>query len=115
MLRNGLRAVGLGLALVVAGCEVGPTYTAPWAYTPKRFSEATTRPTAVPTTRPTVVLAPPPTPDEQREWWRTFRDPELNSLIDRAVEQNLDLQLAIEKIRQQRAALGIAASPLYPT
>jgi len=67
---------------------------------PDRFSEATTRPTTQP-----VNLT---------EWWTTFHDPELDSLIRRAAESNLDLRIAVSRIREARAARGVSASRLYP-
>jgi outer membrane protein TolC len=36
-------------------------------------------------------------------WWNTFKDPVLNSLIERAVRGNLDLRMAEARVRQARA------------
>jgi outer membrane protein, multidrug efflux system len=49
------------------------------------------------------------------QWWTTFNDPTLTSLVDRAVSSNLDLKLAEARIRQARAARGVAAAGLGPT
>jgi NodT family efflux transporter outer membrane factor (OMF) lipoprotein len=48
------------------------------------------------------------------DWWRKFDDPTLNSLIDQAYQQNLDLQIAGLRIIEARAQLGIATGNLYP-
>jgi NodT family efflux transporter outer membrane factor (OMF) lipoprotein len=48
------------------------------------------------------------------QWWRTFNDPMLDSLVGRAASQNLDLKQATARLRQARAALGVAGSGLYP-
>jgi NodT family efflux transporter outer membrane factor (OMF) lipoprotein len=48
-------------------------------------------------------------------WWTVFEDPTLVSLEERAVRSNLDLLQAEARIRQARAARGIAASGLGPT
>jgi NodT family efflux transporter outer membrane factor (OMF) lipoprotein len=40
------------------------------------------------------------------EWWRTFRDAELSSLVDRAVQSNLDLKLAGARVREARGLRG---------
>src|SRR5262245_19764441 len=48
------------------------------------------------------------------QWWLLFNDPLLTDLQSRAQAQNLDLQLAFERIAQSRALLGIAASELLP-
>ena len=44
------------------------------------------------------------------QWWAAFKDPLLDSLIDRAVKSNLDLRIAEARVREERAAL--AAEPL---
>jgi NodT family efflux transporter outer membrane factor (OMF) lipoprotein len=48
-------------------------------------------------------------------WWTQFNDPALNSLIARASEQNFDRQIAASRVREARAARGIAAASLLPT
>ena len=48
------------------------------------------------------------------EWWTTFGDPNLTSLIERAVKSNLDLKQAQLRIRQARAARGGVASGFWP-
>ena len=47
-------------------------------------------------------------------WWTTFQDPVLDSLIARAVDGNLGLQTASARIREARAARGIAAAAALP-
>jgi NodT family efflux transporter outer membrane factor (OMF) lipoprotein len=79
---------------------VGPDYQRPDVPVPARWSEA---PQATPAT------APPPA-----EWWKAFRDRELDSLIDRATRANLDLALAEARIREARADRRIAIAPLWP-
>jgi NodT family efflux transporter outer membrane factor (OMF) lipoprotein len=34
------------------------------------------------------------------DWWQSLRDPELNSLVSRAIECNLDLQIALTRIQE---------------
>jgi NodT family efflux transporter outer membrane factor (OMF) lipoprotein len=94
-----------------AGCEVGPDYQPPKLPTPAQFSEAKARPT----TRPAPELAAVPTPEQLRRWWETFRDPELNKLVDRGIDQNLDIQSAAERIIEARAQVAIAQAGLFPT
>jgi NodT family efflux transporter outer membrane factor (OMF) lipoprotein len=48
-------------------------------------------------------------------WWTTLNDPELSSLIDRAVAGNLDLKKALARVREARARRGIAKADLFPT
>ncbi len=35
-------------------------------------------------------------------WWRTLNDPELDSLVDRAVQSNLDILIALDRLQQAR-------------
>lgn len=47
-------------------------------------------------------------------WWTIFNDPKLTSLIERAMQANLDLQMAESRIRQARASKRIAGADLGP-
>jgi outer membrane protein, multidrug efflux system len=47
-------------------------------------------------------------------WWEQFEDPVLSDLIKEALENNRDLKVAIDRIYQFAALLGIARSQLYP-
>lgn len=48
------------------------------------------------------------------KWWKGFRDPVLNDLIDRSREANPSLEAALEAITEARAQRGIAVSSLFP-
>ena len=92
-------AVSIG-CLVMAGCSVGPNYKSPEMTVPDGYGAKT---------QPTSATA------ELREWWTTFDDPTLNSLIDRASNANLDLRLAALRIREARAQRGVSAAGYYPS
>ena len=49
------------------------------------------------------------------QWWRSFHDAELNSLIERAVRANLDLKIAASRLLEARAARGVARAGLLPS
>ena len=49
-----------------------------------------------------------------QEWWRVFNDPELNTLIDETVRHNYELRIAIARVKEARAARGVAASDGLP-
>ena len=49
------------------------------------------------------------------QWWRSFHDPELDSLIERAVRANLDLKIAASRLLEARAARGVARADLLPS
>jgi NodT family efflux transporter outer membrane factor (OMF) lipoprotein len=54
-------------------------------------------------------------PQALAAWWTTLNDPELSSLIDRAVLGNLDLKKALARVREARARRGMAKADLFPT
>lgn len=54
-------------------------------------------------------------PIEVSRWWREFNDEQLTGLISRAQRQNLDVAVAIARVRQARAQLIIATGALYPS
>ena len=51
---------------------------------------------------------------ETRAWWRVFKDPVLNQLVEQAYSQNLPLRVAGLRILEARAQLGIAIGDFYP-
>ena len=97
---------GLLLCVVVmTGCMVGPDFQPPQTQVPDKW------------TGPTTVSATKSAASAKRdvaEWWKVFQDPMLTSLVERAVESNLDIKLAEARIRQARAARGIAISGIGP-
>ncbi|MCD4763927.1 MAG: efflux transporter outer membrane subunit, partial [Desulfobacterales bacterium] len=54
-------------------------------------------------------------PETLAQWWGTLNDPELESLVERAVKGNLDLKNARARIREARALRGIRRADLFPT
>jgi NodT family efflux transporter outer membrane factor (OMF) lipoprotein len=92
-------------ALLCAACTVGPTYHRPSPPTPAAYSEAVSTPR-------TEVQ---PTDADLSHWWTQFPDPELRTLVDRALASNLDLQTAASRIRQARLQERIAGAAEYPS
>jgi len=91
------------LILALAGCAtVGPDYQRAEVAAPPQWSE--------------------PAPDGRAaaagsvaEWWRTFHDPQLDALIERAISANHDLRIAQARVREARAQFGIAEAADGPT
>ena len=48
------------------------------------------------------------------QWWRTLRDPQLNGLINRALQNNLDLKIALDRLQQARLQLVVIGSRALP-
>jgi multidrug efflux system outer membrane protein len=47
-------------------------------------------------------------------WWGVFNDTALQSLITEALKNNYDLQVAVSRIEQARALVGVARADFYP-
>lgn len=92
-------ASALALALLLAGCTVGPDYRRPTVALPDHYRFAGTA---------TVRRA------DLSRWWSSFDDPVLSRLIGRALAGNLDLAAAQARVAQARAAAGMAAAAAMP-
>ncbi|MFP4658461.1 MAG: efflux transporter outer membrane subunit, partial [Desulfonatronovibrionaceae bacterium] len=91
------------LALLAAGCSAaGPDYTRPEIDLPGEWSQ----------TRDPALT---PNKEEIRNWWRVFRDPVLNWLIQDAAGQNLDLRSAVARVDEARAKLKEARGGYWPS
>jgi NodT family efflux transporter outer membrane factor (OMF) lipoprotein len=104
-----LRAILLVPLLVVpatlAGCTVGPDFHPPADQAPARWwGGAPTNVSSTVTYGGTVDTS----------WWDSFHDPELSSLVGRLARQNLELQVAGERVEQARQQRRIAASRGLP-
>jgi len=106
---------GLGLAVVVGGCAVGPNYRAPETQVPANWSGPTP---AVATTQPGAPATQPAMPATQpanlATWWRALQDPTLDALVAQAVESNLDLRLATARVREARAQRDVTTAAFWP-
>jgi NodT family efflux transporter outer membrane factor (OMF) lipoprotein len=90
------RAVSVLLAAVVlASCAVGPNYHTPRLSVPERY-DALGRTPQGGSRQGRVSSA------ELATWWRTLGDPELNSLIDRAVAGNPNALIALDRLQAAR-------------
>src|SRR5260370_129405 len=93
-------ALTAAAALTCAGCMVGPQYVRPPIEPPAGFK------------------SPPPSGDLDtlsEEWWRLYRDADLDRLIATANASNQTLRQAVARVDQARAIARIAASYRYPT
>ncbi len=103
--------LGLSVLLLLAleaGCAVGPKYHAPQASVPGQWiglPPASTANASVATSEAASVA----------EWWKSFQDPELDALVQQAVQSNLTLQQAQARVLQARAARTIAGAGLWPS
>lgn len=101
-IRRQLFTFGLfSLSITLSSCMVGPDYT-------------------IPETADSINISSIVYPDVRFEqtdlshWWDIFNDTQLSNLISRGEEKNLDIQIAIARVKEARATLGIQDSGLYP-
>ncbi len=91
--------------IIITGCaEVGPDYTSPEIEVSRDWHTELER----------GLKAEEIDPNTLTQWWTIINDRKLTSLIERAKANNLDLKIAIERIRESRARRVIAEASLYP-
>ncbi|WP_342321408.1 efflux transporter outer membrane subunit [Kosakonia sp. BYX6] len=93
------------LSLCLAGCAVGPDYQAAKPQTPARWNDpgdAAVKSQATP-----QAVNP--------RWWKTFKSPQLDSLIERAIAGNLSLQQAVLRIAGAREQINQAGGAFLPS
>jgi NodT family efflux transporter outer membrane factor (OMF) lipoprotein len=88
------------VALLLAGCTVGPNYQRPGTVVPTSFAE----PNATAQSSDADLAT----------WWLSFGDPELDKLVNRAVAQNPDVENAAARIREARAREIVAGAARLP-
>jgi multidrug efflux system outer membrane protein len=103
------------LSVALAGCMVGPDYKRPPLETPGSFKSsldsARHDPERAEGSQAENGEAPPIAP----EWWRLYREPELDRLVAMATASNQTLKQAVAAVDQSRALARVAASYLAPT
>lgn len=89
----------LSLAITMTGCfVVGPDYEKPQIEAPRqwRFAAEDARDTA------------------NLPWWQQLQDPVLNTLVEQALQNNLDLKIAIANVEQFMGVYGATRANLFP-
>lgn len=89
------------LVIVLLGCTVGPKYVPPCMQLPCEWHSNASE---------GMVCASP----DCFLWWHYLNDPELNSLIDRAALQNLDLSIAATRLLEARRMLKGKCADFIP-
>jgi multidrug efflux system outer membrane protein len=95
-----LRWVAVIVLAIGQGCAVGPNYRRPEVVSPEDHRGHMEPPEA-------ASIADLP-------WWEVFDDPVLEDLILEALNANYDLAIAVRRVEQAEALVGVAQSPFYP-
>ena len=99
-----LAAVG-----ALGGCAVGPNYRLPMVALAPDFDIGTTMPAV-----PTPATQPTTRPVDAAVWWNSLDDPELNSLVQRAIQNNFDLKIALARLQEARATEYVVRGGTLP-
>lgn len=92
------------LFVALAGCAAGPDYQKPANTLTADFNNQSLL-------QQRVGEVPAPSLDS---WWTGFSDPELTNIIQRVLQQNLDLAVAMARVDQARAAAHEAGADRLP-
>lgn len=92
------------LTMLTAGCRVGPEHGVPFVETPENWNSLENAPSPVTTDLDHNLVC----------WWDQFNDPFLNEYMERIYSENLDVQMAAERITQAVSLRKVASSKLYP-
>ncbi len=92
-------AITLGLvALLVSGCALTPDYERPELNLPAGWERTTAEQDAI----------------ANRPWWDIYDDEVLRALIDRALDQNRDLGIALARLQESRYLLNFTRADQFP-
>lgn len=97
--RAGRAAAFAAAAVVLAGCAIGPDYKRPELPTTETFR---------------AQAAAESASFADLSWWEVFRDEALGSLVHVALEENLDLEVAIARLEQSRSEAAVTRSEFFP-
>ena len=87
------------IAMTAAGCTIGPNYQ---------------RPNVSPPPPAWRIDYPKAADVANTKWWEQFGDPVLNGLIEDALKENLQVQVAAARVEQFRGALQATRSQAMP-
>jgi NodT family efflux transporter outer membrane factor (OMF) lipoprotein len=91
----------IGCIPLLCACKVGPNYSEPQP----RIDQQWMQPGSEAIQRGQTELS---------RWWEVFNDPVLNTLVQKASDDNPSLHAAAVRVLQSRAARGIAIGLLFP-
>ncbi|HEY7208844.1 MAG TPA: efflux transporter outer membrane subunit [Bryobacteraceae bacterium] len=91
----------LFLALTLSACSLAPEFQRPQMAMPEGWSG--------------VAGVGSQLGEDTRPYWQEMGSEELNRVVEMALAQNLDLEVALRRIEQARAQAKVAGSALYPS
>jgi len=98
------------VAILLAGCSVGPKYVKPTAPVPPAFKE-----TGEPQAQEGWKPAQPGDAASRGKWWEAFADPQLNKLEGQLNISNQNVAAAAANVQAARAMIRESRSQYFPT
>jgi NodT family efflux transporter outer membrane factor (OMF) lipoprotein len=83
---------------LLSACAVGPDFKAPQSDLPPQWRDTTASHDSV-----------------ERQWWKHFNDATLDDLVERALANNAQVQIATLRLAQSRVLRGAEAGARWPT
>jgi NodT family efflux transporter outer membrane factor (OMF) lipoprotein len=104
--------LGAILLWCLTGCEVGPNYRPPGMKLPATFTsgspprkQKTDANGADQSYKPVIDAA---------NWWRGLHDQELNSLVARAIQNNFNIEIALDRMQEARTQEAVVTGMALP-
>lgn len=94
------------VSIGLAGCATEPTITRPSVALPAQFTPATAASVTPEAARPASIIG---------DWWTLYGDAVLNRTVTAALKNNTDLALAVARIDETAALLGLTRSAQVPS
>lgn len=89
------------MATMLAGCQIWPDYMRPKVAVPAQYS--------VP--EPGSAEA---SSQVANDWWKLYQDQTLNDLVEKALQNNTDIKLAVARIEEADAVMREVGAALFP-
>lgn len=96
-----LRTLTCALVCLAIGCKVGPDYAGTHVAAPTAWTQAS---------HPMLQGEA----DHCEQWWRSFNDPVLDHLVQRALAENVELKEAGKRVLEVRALRRVVSGNLLP-
>jgi NodT family efflux transporter outer membrane factor (OMF) lipoprotein len=100
------QSILLVVLLGLAGCAAGPRYRTPQPDLPPQFASTAAAYAA--------SAAPAAGNVDLAVWWKALGDPELDSLVERAIKSNPDVEIALTRLQQARTYESVVLGHALP-
>ena len=97
------RLLLLTIAVLLAGCAVGPNYKRPIVNAPTDYRDNF------------AAQAASASSLGNENWWQVYQDPVLVQLIHTALQQNYDVRIAVARVLEAQAQLGVTRANQFPS